>query len=158
MNAKKYLISMTGTIARKQFQDANNLIDGYNRIRTELIRASREAAGSSLLAGFTSILTQYPEIARATPDELKGQLDSGPAARKFVVWVFKWEGGEWIKQVERALNTDNEDQARKYVADVNAVSRMDRHIEFGRQEEGAQPGRKPGRHNLVEAGWLGIQI
>ena len=41
VNAKKYLISMTGTIARKQFQDANNLIESYNRTRAEFSRASR---------------------------------------------------------------------------------------------------------------------
>jgi hypothetical protein len=115
------------------------LIERYNRARAELSRGSQEAAGSSLLPRFTSILTHYPELARATPQELKGRLDSDATARKFVVWVFKWEGGEWIKQAERTLNTDNEEQAREYVADVNAVSGWTATSNLGAKQKALNP-------------------
>lgn len=40
---------------------------------------------------------------------------------KHTVWVYKSEGGRWVKQAERTLNTDDTEAARKYVAQVKAV-------------------------------------
>jgi hypothetical protein len=121
VDAKRNLTSMTGTIARKQFDAANKLIDSFNRTRAEFSRASQEAAGSSLLPGFTSVLSQYPQLARVTPQDLKGKLEAAAPTGKYQVWVFKNEGGRWVKQEDRTLDTNDDKQARKYVADVKAV-------------------------------------
>ena len=154
VNAKKYLISMTGTIARKQFLDVNNLIESYNRIRGGVQPGMQEAAGSSLLPRFTSILNQYPEIALTTPQDLKGELDSDATGGKFVIWVFKWEGGEWIQQVDRTLNSDNEAQARKYFADVNAVSGWTATSNLAAAKKAPNPvGSLAGTTWLKEDGW-----
>ena len=121
MNAKQNLTSMTGNIARKQFQEVNNLIDRFNQTRTDFGRQVQSAAGSPVFARYTSVLSQYPAIPRLTPQDLKGKLEPDTPESKFTVWVFKQEGGRWVKQEDRTLGTDDEKQARKYVADVKAV-------------------------------------
>ena len=38
-----------------------------------------------------------------------------------MVWVYKSEGGQWVKQPERTLNTDDDKAATDYVDQVNAM-------------------------------------
>ena len=121
MNAKKNLTSMTGNIARKQFQEVNDTIDRFNQSRADFIRRVQSATGSPVFARYTSVLSQYPAIPRLTPQDLKGKLEPDTPESKFTVWVFKQQGGRWVKQEDRTLSTDDEAQARKYVADVKAV-------------------------------------
>ncbi len=47
-----------------------------------------------------------------------GQIGRGG---KYVVWVYKSEGGQWVKQPERTLNTDDAKAATDYVDQVNAM-------------------------------------
>jgi hypothetical protein len=47
-----------------------------------------------------------------------GQIGRGG---KYVVWVYKSEGGQWVKQPERTLNTDDAKAATDYVDQVSAV-------------------------------------
>jgi len=49
-----------------------------------------------------------------------GQIGRGGVG-KYVVWVYKSEGGQWVKQPERTLNTDDAKAATDYVDQVSAV-------------------------------------
>jgi hypothetical protein len=106
--AKNTVISIVGTVARSKFEEANRLIDNYNRTRSEFAQTSRAAVGSSLFPRFAATLTQYPELARVTPQELKGILESDAQipSGKFTVWVYNQVGGQWVKQDGRTLSTN----------------------------------------------------
>jgi hypothetical protein len=111
-DAKNTLVDTTGTIAKDDFRRVNGLIASYNRDAGDFnIRASN--------AGLDSV----PTIASVTPSDLKGKLDSDKAASKgkYDVWVFKMENGNWAKQEDRTLATDDAEQARDYVEKVKAV-------------------------------------
>jgi hypothetical protein len=47
-----------------------------------------------------------------------GQIGRGG---KYAVWVYKSEGGQWVKQPERTFNTDDVQAAMDYADRVNAV-------------------------------------
>jgi hypothetical protein len=101
--ATKHLTSLTGDITQKQFRDVNNLIDSYNRTRSDF----RDKAGSDGAAA----LSAFPQLARVTPGDLKGKLVTG----KWVVWVFKNRDGRWEKQEELSFSSDNEVEAERYL-------------------------------------------
>ncbi|HEV3417781.1 MAG TPA: S8 family serine peptidase [Pirellulales bacterium] len=55
-----------------------------------------------------------------------GKLDGDAVRRiligKYAVWVYQLVSGQWVRQDNRTLNTDDPDQAANYAADVNKVS------------------------------------
>jgi hypothetical protein len=64
---------------------------------------------SVVLAGF---VVPTPQTACGQTKEAKG---------KYAVWVYKMVRGNWVKQPERTLDTDEAKQALDYVAQVKAV-------------------------------------
>jgi hypothetical protein len=110
--AKNTLVNKTGTIAEKDFRLVNDLIAVYNRNAGEFNNRASNAG-----------LDSVPTIASVTPSDLKGKLDSDKAASKgkYDVWVFKMENGNWAKQEDRTLATDDAEQARDYMEKVKAV-------------------------------------
>ncbi len=113
MTAKRDLTSMTGTITRKQFQDVNNLIDSFNRSRNDSGQQAGGAAGP--------VLSQYPALAPVTPGELRGKLAPGDSDGRYTVFVYKRINGQWIKQEDRTLSTNEASQAEKYAGDVKRI-------------------------------------
>jgi hypothetical protein len=106
-NAKKAVMSLTDKISEKQFNDANTLIDRFNRDRSSF----SEKAGT--LSG--PFLASYPEMPRILVGELKGKLATDKAVGKWNVWVFKQNNGQWEKQEDQSLSTDDEREAQKYL-------------------------------------------
>ena len=99
VDAKKTLVSTTGNIADKEFRRVNSLIDSYNRNAGSFNDAAAKA-GAALL----------PAMSPVTPGDLSGTLvrdDDAAPQGKYVVWVFKNEGGQWVRQADRTLATDN---------------------------------------------------
>ena len=121
VDAKKNLTSMTGTIARKQFQDVNNAIDRFNQTRTYFGRQVQSAIGNPAFVSYNTVLSRFPMIPRLSPQDLKGRLEPDTSSSKFTVWVFRQEGGQWAKKEDRTFGTNDEDQARKYMDDVKAI-------------------------------------
>ena len=131
-----YEVRGTSTSALDQDRSWSPFYDTEAAASSRLKEIEREYSkgGINELSKDKPLRLRVEKLARAAADrartvkEAKDAVDSAEksaekaTARKFVVWVFKWDGGEWIKQVDRTLNTDKEEQARKYVADVNAVS------------------------------------
>jgi hypothetical protein len=113
MTLKRDMTSMTGTIAERQFRNVNNLIDSFNRSRNDFAQTAGSAAGP--------ILANYPAISPIAPGELKGKLAPAAAEGRYTVFVYKQVSGQWVKQDDRTLSTDDADQAEKYVGDVNRV-------------------------------------
>lgn len=63
-------------------------------------------------------------LAQLTPEKSAAAKENKPAAttKKFTVWVYKLEGGAWVRQSDRTLETNDEEQARRYVDSVKSVS------------------------------------
>lgn len=128
--AKKQLTSMTGEISKKAFDDANRAIEQYNQVRTEF--SQRIPGSGPLQSRYGPMLAQRPVIDPITPQDLKGKLEGGQADRlagveqkrfeqkpepagKWVVWVYSNQGGQWVKQEDRTLATDNQERAQRYL-------------------------------------------
>jgi hypothetical protein len=105
--ATKYLTSFTGTVTQKQFQDVNNLIDSFNRMRSDF----RDKAGAEGAA----TLSSYPLLARVTPQDLKGKLAADATTGKWIVWVFKRRDGKWEKQEDQSFSSDDQNAAENYL-------------------------------------------
>ncbi len=114
MNAKRDLTSMTGRISEKQFDDVNRLIDSYNRSNDGLAQSSGAGGGTGI--------DRLPSIARVTPGELRGKLAAEGSEGRYTVFVYKQVNGQWVKQEDRTLSTDDASRAEKYVEDVKRVS------------------------------------
>jgi hypothetical protein len=114
MNAKRDLTSMTGRISEKQFDDVNRLIDSYNRSNDGLAQSSGAGGGTGI--------DRLPSIARVTPGELRGKPEAEGSEGRYTVFVYKQVNGQWVKQEDRTLGTDDASRAEKYVEDVKRVS------------------------------------
>lgn len=117
-NAKKAVTSIVKKVAKSKFDEANKLIANFNQTRLDFSRVSQEANGTSLMPVFTPILEQYRPIPQLSIQDLQGSIEDDG---KYQIKVFKNNNGQWVEQKERALNTNDEGQARKYFTDVKAV-------------------------------------
>ena len=97
-----------------EIQRANKLVAEYN--------AKRDAYALEKPNG--SYFAALPRL-EAEPIELKTKAAAGGGegvgSGKYAVLVYKSEGGQWAKQPERTLNTDDAQAATDYAVQVNAV-------------------------------------
>ncbi len=107
------LTSQVGRVSKKSFDDVNRQIKEYNQQVDQF--ASK----------FPSEPQSFSRLAPVTQSDLKGTLEGdsteGVGSGKYSVWVFKNDGGQWAKQPERTLNTDDAKAVTDYVAKVKAV-------------------------------------
>ncbi len=108
-------VSEQGDIRRPQqhapdeIQKANTLVAEYN--------SKREAYALEKPSG--NYFASLPRL-EVDPIELKTNT-AAAGVGKYMVLVYKSEGGQWVKQPERTLNTDDAKAATDYVDQVNAV-------------------------------------
>jgi hypothetical protein len=134
-NLKSNMLSMTGKISRKQFDDANKLIARYNKSRDELGKVEKQFStarsdrfkaaplpGSSggVRKGGTppqanvSVLDKFPAMAPLDPNDFMDKLEPEKPAGKWVVWVYKNVGGKWEKREDQSFSSDDQEAAEKY--------------------------------------------
>jgi hypothetical protein len=97
-----------------EIQKANKLVAEYN--------SKRDAYTLEKPSG-----NYFALLPRLEVDPIELKTNSAAAAGeavgsgKYVVLVYKSEGGQWVKQPDRTLNTDDAKAATDYVDQVNAV-------------------------------------
>ena len=92
-----------------EIQKAKKLVADYNSKRDAY--ALEKPSGSYFAA--------LPRL-EVDPIELKTNT-AAAGAKQYVVWVYKSEGGQWVKQPDRTLNTDDAKAATDYVDQINAM-------------------------------------
>jgi hypothetical protein len=139
-NLKSNLLSMTGKLSRKQFDEANKLIASYNKSRDELGKAEKVLSGARAerlksasqpgssgrsanvplpqgpvaAPGNVSVLDRFPAMAPLDPNDFKDKLEPEKPAGKWTVWVYKNVGGKWEKQEDQSFSSDDQKAAEKY--------------------------------------------
>jgi hypothetical protein len=123
---KATLLSMTGTISRGRFDEANRLIDDYNRTRAD----ARNYEG-----GQAAIREAYAGMARVRPEDLTGRLDARQSQgnekapnggadqgdKKYLLSVQKREDGRWHDVGEKRTFTDYSEFVAAYKAEKEGV-------------------------------------
>ncbi len=97
-NVTKLRSFMGGTVQRltdAQFAKVNRLIEQYTAAQGD----------------YASQLAAYKAASVASPRKPAG---------KYTVNVYQYVGGKWVQQEDRTLGTDDDEQARAYVAEVKS--------------------------------------
>jgi hypothetical protein len=109
---KEQRLASTKQLSKQQMDEVNARIKSYNKTRDSYGDLSRDAVAP--------VLSKYPAMPLISDKDLdKNGTESKNS--KYTVWVFKQAGGRWEKQEDRTLNTDDKQEAKRYVDDVKAV-------------------------------------
>lgn len=98
-NAKQELLARTGQITLKQFNDVNKLIASFNQQYDSGIKQGWSSAFSDL------------GVQRVEPVSPEG-------AKQYTVYVYQQQGGQWAKDDNRSLVSDDLKYVQGYVKDV----------------------------------------
>ena len=75
--AKTGLTSLTKTTSKRQFDDVNKLIDGYNSARADLARVEVRLAAP--------LVAKYPALSRIGSSDVKAQQESSVPSGEYTV-------------------------------------------------------------------------
>jgi hypothetical protein len=102
VNAKQYLLSTTGQITIKQFNDVNKLIAEFN----QQYDAGAKQGWSSAFSGMG--------VQRVDPVNAEG-------SRKYTVLVYQDQGGQWVRDDSRSIVSNDLESVQDYVVQVKSV-------------------------------------